>query len=113
MEMDKTKEVNTICAISTPYGSGGIAVIRVSGEDAIAIVDTLFRGRKSLAEAAAYTVHYGEMVKGENGKVKGEKYEVLDQVLASVFRAPHSFTGEDVVEIACHGSMYIQQTLAH
>ena len=111
MEMDKTKEVNTICAISTPYGSGGIAVIRVSGEDAIAIVDTLFRGRKSLAEAAAYTVHDGEIVKGENGKVKGEKYEVLDQVLASVFRAPHSFTGEDVVEIACHGSMYIQQTL--
>lgn len=111
MEMDKTKEMNTICAISTPYGSGGIAVIRVSGEDAIAIVDTLFRGRKSLAEAAAYTVHYGEIVKGENGKVKGEKFEILDQVLVSVFRAPHSFTGEDVVEIACHGSMYIQQTL--
>ena len=111
MEMDKTKEMNTICAISTPYGSGGIAVIRVSGEDAVAIVDTLFCGRKSLTEAPAYTVHYGEIVKGENGKVKGEKYEVLDQVLASVFRAPHSFTGEDVVEIACHGSMYIQQTL--
>ena len=111
MEMDKTKEMNTICAISTPYGSGGIAVIRVSGEDAIAIVNTLFRGRKSLAEAAAYTVHYGEIVKGENGKVKGEKFEILDQVLVSVFRAPHSFTGEDVVEIACHGSMYIQQTL--
>ena len=111
MEMDKTKEMNTICAISTPYGSGGIAVIRVSGEDAVAIVDTLFRGRKSLAEAAAYTVHYGEIVKGENGKVKGEKFEILDQVLVSVFRAPHSFTGEDVVEIACHGSMYIQQTL--
>ena len=111
MEMDKTKEMNTICAISTPYGSGGIAVIRVSGEDAIAIVDTLFRGRKSLAEAAAYTVHYGEIVKSENGKVKGEKFEILDQVLVSVFRAPHSFTGEDVVEIACHGSMYIQQTL--
>ena len=111
MEMDKTKEMNTICAISTPYGSGGIAVIRVSGEDAIAIVDTLFRGRKSLAEASAYTVHYGEIVKSENRKVKGEKFEILDQVLASVFRAPHSFTGEDVVEIACHGSMYIQQTL--
>lgn len=103
--------MNTICAISTPYGSGGIAVVRVSGESAIQIVDTLFRGRKSLTEAKAYTVHYGEIVKGENGKVKGEKYEVLDQVLASVFRAPHSFTGEDVVEIACHGSMYIQQTL--
>ena len=92
----------TICAISTPYGSGGIAVIRVSGESAIGIVDTLFRGRKPLLEAKAYTVHYGEMVKDE---------EVLDQVLVSVFRAPHSFTGEDVVEIACHGSMYIQQTL--
>lgn len=92
----------TICAISTPYGSGGIAVIRVSGEAAIGIVDTLFRGRKPLLEAKAYTVHYGEIVKDE---------EVLDQVLVSVFRAPHSFTGEDVVEIACHGSMYIQQTL--
>ena len=95
--------VNTIiCAISTPYGSGGIAVIRVSGESAIGIVDTLFRGRKPLLEAKAYTVHYGEIVKDE---------ELLDQVLVSVFRAPHSFTGEDVVEIACHGSMYIQQTL--
>ena len=92
----------TICAISTPFGSGGIAVIRVSGEDAIAIVDTLFRGRKSLNDAKAYTVHYGEIVKEQ---------EVLDQVLVSVFRAPHSFTGEDVVEVACHGSVYIQQTL--
>ena len=92
----------TICAISTPYGSGGIAVIRVSGESAIGIVDTLFRGRKPLLEAKAYTVHYGEIVKDE---------ELLDQVLVSVFRSPHSFTGEDVVEIACHGSMYIQQTL--
>ena len=95
--------MNTICAISTPYGSGGIAVVRVSGESAIQIVDTLFYGRKSLLEAAAYTVHYGEI------RRKGE--EVLDQVLVSVFRAPHSFTGEDVVEIACHGSLYIQQTL--
>lgn len=110
MEMDKTKEMNTICAISTPYGSGGIAVIRVSGEDAIAIVDTLFRGRKSLAEAAAYTVHYGELRKVSR-VANRESNEVLDEVLVSVFRAPHSFTGEDVVEIACHGSMYIQQTL--
>ena len=108
--MDKTKEMNTICAISTPYGSGGIAVIRVSGEDAIAIVDTLFRGRKSLAEAAAYTVHYGELRKVSR-VANRESNEVLDEVLVSVFRAPHSFTGEDVVEIACHGSMYIQQTL--
>ena len=53
--------MNTICAISTPYGSGGIAVVRVSGTSAIAIVDKLFHGRKSLLEAKAYTVHYGEI----------------------------------------------------
>ena len=105
MAMVKNKEMNTICAISTPYGSGGIAVIRVSGESAISIVDNLFHGRKSLKEAAAYTVHYGEVRREARGE------EVLDQVLVSVFRAPHSFTGEDVVEIACHGSLYIQQTL--
>ena len=102
--------MNTICAISTPYGSGGIAVVRVSGESAIQIVDTLFHGRKSLTEAPAYTVHYGEIRKG-SGFGNPESNEVLDEVLVSVFRAPHSFTGEDVVEIACHGSMYIQQTL--
>ena len=97
--------MNTICAISTPYGSGGIAVVRVSGADAITLVDSLFHAKRSLNEAKAYTVHYGEIRR----KAKGE--EILDQVLVSVFRAPHSFTGEDVVEIACHGSMYIQQTL--
>ena len=105
MAMVKNEEMNTICAISTPYGSGGIAVIRVSGESAIPIVDSLFHGRKSLKDAAAYTVHYGEVRRETRGE------EVLDQVLVSVFRAPHSFTGEDVVEIACHGSLYIQQTL--
>ena len=114
--------MNTICAISTPYGSGGIAVVRVSGTSAIASVDKLFHGRKSLLEAKAYTVHYGEIrreAKGEKAPQKSVDFsgtpqargEILDQVLVSVFRAPHSFTGEDVVEIACHGSMYIQQTL--
>ena len=110
--------MSTICAISTPYGSGGIAVVRVSGKSAIQIVDSLFYARKPLTEAAAYTVHYGEIrreVRGERLEARGERREargeLLDQVLVSVFRAPHSFTGEDVVEIACHGSMYIQQTL--
>ena len=110
--------MSTICAISTPYGSGGIAVVRVSGKSAIPIVDSLFYARKPLTEAAAYTVHYGEIrreARGERLEVRGERREargeILDQVLVSVFRAPHSFTGEDVVEIACHGSMYIQQTL--
>lgn len=109
--------MSTICAISTPYGSGGIAVVRVSGESAIAIVDKLFCGRKSLTEAKAYTVHYGEIrrggeeARGDKARSEEARGEILDQVLVSVFRAPHSFTGEDVVEIACHGSMYIQQTL--
>ncbi len=94
--------MSTICAISTPYGSGGIAVIRVSGTDAIALTDSLFHGHKSLLTAQANTIHYGTIARDN---------EVLDEVLVSVFRAPHSFTGEDVVEIACHGSLYIQQTL--
>ena len=102
MAVDAIYKMNTICAISTPYGSGGIAVVRVSGANAITIVDSLFHAKKSLNEAKAYTIHYG-CIK--------HKDELLDQVLVSVFRAPHSFTGEDVVEIACHGSMYIQQTL--
>ena len=104
--------MNTICAISTPYGSGGIAVIRISGEAAIQIVDSLFHGRKSLSQAAAYTVHYGEIRHiSDSSSPSSKNEEVLDQVLVSIFRAPHSFTGEDVVEIACHGSTYIQQTL--
>ena len=94
--------MQTICAISSPYGSGGIAVIRVSGEQAIAIVDSLFDGRVSLAAASANTVHFGRISRQD---------EVLDEVLCSVFRAPHSFTGEDTVEIACHGSLFIQQEL--
>ena len=113
MEMDENHDLtmynNTVCAISTPYGSGGIAVVRVSGTSAIQIVDSLFCGRKSLMEAKAYTVHYGEIRRSSG--IRNPESEILDQVLVSIFRAPHSFTGEDVVEIACHGSMYIQQTL--
>lgn len=92
----------TICAISTAYGAGGIAVIRVSGEQAISIVDSLFAGRVRLCDTAANTIHFGRIQRGN---------EVLDEVLCSVFRAPHSFTGEDTVEIACHGSLFIQQEM--
>ena len=92
----------TICAISTAYGTGGIAVIRVSGTEAIPIVDSLFSGRTRLVDAKAGTVHFGRIQRAD---------EVLDEVLCSVFKAPHSFTGEDTVEIACHGSLYIQQEL--
>lgn len=94
--------METICALSTPYGCGGIAVVRVSGSEAISLVDSVFRGRQSLCEAEANSIHYGQIARGE---------EVLDEVLVSVFRAPHSFTGEDTVEISCHGSLYIQQEL--
>ena len=94
--------MQTICAISSPYGAGGIAVIRVSGEQAIALVDSLFVGRTSLCDAKPNTVHYGRIER---------EHEVLDEVLCSIFRAPHSFTGEDTVEIACHGSLFIQQEM--
>ena len=77
-------------------------MIRVSGEQSISIVDTLFRGRTTLTDTPANVVRHGRIER--NG-------EVLDEVLCSVFRAPHSFTGEDTVEIACHGSLYIQQEL--
>lgn len=90
--------MSTICAISTPRGTGGIAVIRVSGKDAIRITDSIFSGRHPLQDARGYSAHYGTIAD-------------LDDVIVTVFRAPHSFTGEDVVEIACHGSLYIQQEL--
>ena len=95
-------QMDTICAISTPYGVGGIAVLRVSGPKAIAICNSLFRGRKPLTDAPANTIRYGRIER---------EGEVLDEVLCSIFRAPYSFTGEETVEIACHGSLYIQQEL--
>lgn len=94
--------MDTICAISTAYGQGGIAVVRVSGENAIDIADALFVGRQPLKEVCGGHFCYGKIAR---------EGEVLDEVLVSVFRAPHSYTGEDVVEISCHGSLFIQQTL--
>ena len=73
-------------------------------------MDTLFKGRKTLAEAKPGTVHFGRIQKSIIDN-RESKIEILDEVLCSVFRAPHSFTGEDVVEIACHGSLYVQQEL--
>ena len=93
-----------ITAISTAPGIGGIAVIRVSGEGSITFCDQVFRSAsgKKLADQKANTLHFGSII---NGK------EILDEVLVSLFRAPHSFTGEEVVEISCHGSQYIQQNI--
>ncbi|HOI79898.1 MAG TPA: tRNA uridine-5-carboxymethylaminomethyl(34) synthesis GTPase MnmE [Petrimonas sp.] len=93
-----------ICAVSTPPGMGAIAVIRLSGEGSIAVTDTLFvsPSGKKLAGAKANTVLFGQIVFNN---------EVTDEVLVTVFRAPHSFTGEESVEISCHGSVYIQQKI--
>ena len=93
---------DTICAISTPPGTGGIAVIRVSGPKAITICDTIWHGKR-LSETPSHNARYGIIVDPVNGE--------LDRGLATVFRAPNSFTGEDVVELSVHGSKWIQNEL--
>ena len=96
---------STICAISTSPGIGAIAVIRLSGSDALQIVGKVFQSpgkKKILSEQPANTNHFGQIVC---------KDEVIDEVVAAIFRAPHSFTGEDIVEISCHGSSFIQQKI--
>lgn len=86
-----------IVAPATALG-GAIATIRLSGEGAIACCDAVFRGRKSLADATTHTLHYGNIV---------DDNQVVDDVVVSIFRAPHSYTGEESVEISIHGSRYI------
>ena len=96
---------STICAVATPAGEGAIAIIRISGQDAFSIVNRLFRPIKnahSLDDFASHSVHFGNIIDGNH---------ILDEVLITVFRAPHSYTGEDAVEISCHGSTYIQKRL--
>lgn len=88
---------DTIAAPATAAG-GALAVVRVSGGDALTVCDRIFRGRTPLAEAEGYTVHYGHIM--ADGRT-------LDDVLVTVFRAPRSYTGEDAAEISCHGSQYI------
>ena len=94
---------NTICAIATAPG-GAIGIIRISGPKAISIADRIFRpvgSTLSLSERKAYTLAFGNIVNANN--------DVVDEVLVSIFRAPHSYTGEDSVEISCHGSAYVLQ----
>ena len=92
---------DTICAISTPAGTGGIAVIRMSGRDAFAITDKVWKG-KSIAAATTHTAHLGLINDPDTD-------EVLDQAVATIFRGPHSFTGDDTVELSIHGSRWIQR----
>jgi tRNA modification GTPase len=95
----------TICAIATSPGMGAIATIRLSGEKAIEIADSVFQSPKSgkkLTDQRPNTLHFGSIT---------DENELIDEVVVSLFRAPHSFTGEDVIEITCHGSIYIQQRI--
>ncbi|GAA4023049.1 tRNA uridine-5-carboxymethylaminomethyl(34) synthesis GTPase MnmE [Hymenobacter glaciei] len=96
---------DTIVALSTPPGAGALAVVRLSGSAAVAITAAVF-SKKSFAEAAANTLHYGTLRDPNGG-------DILDEVVVGLFRAPKSFTREDVVEISCHGSDYVvRQVLA-
>lgn len=92
---------DTICATATGNGVGALGIIRVSGQDSISIVESIFKGKK-LTEVTSHTVHYGYIMDGE---------EIIDEVMVAVFRAPKTFTAEDLVEISCHGSPYIQQRI--
>lgn len=100
MKMD-----TTICAPATPPGVGAIAVIRVSGRETFALMDKIFipqARRKKVSDFPSHTVHLGHIVDGD---------EIIDEVLLTVFRAPKSYTGQDVAEISCHGSRYIQSSI--
>lgn len=95
---------DTIVALATPSGAGAIAVIRLSGKDAVSVASKVFQpvSKKDIAKQKSHTIHLGYIVDGE---------KVLDQVLVSIFKTPHSYTGEDVVEISCHGSVFIQRQI--
>lgn len=95
-----TTQTGTVAAISTPLGAGGIGVIRISGDEAFSVADRLFRAvsGKPLKQAAGYTAHYGRVFDGDGD---------FDEAVATIFRAPKSYTGEDVVELSLHGGLYL------
>lgn len=96
---------DTICALASPAGSGAIALIRLSGPDSFKIGDRIFQAAKkgeSIEKAKGYTILFGKIF---------DQDHILDEVLVSIFRNPHSYTGEDSIEISCHGSSFIQQKM--
>lgn len=100
--MYDTKE--TIAALATPIGIGGIAVIRISGIRSIPLVDSLFIGSVKLGEVRSHTVHFGKIIEPDTNTE-------IDSALVTVFRGPHSYTGEDTVEISAHGGYYVSQRI--
>lgn len=99
---------DTIVALATPVGIGAIGVIRLSGPKALEISDSVFS--KNVLEMQSHTLHFGRIYI-PNKSLKGRKGEILDEVVLSVFKGPNSYTGEDVIEISCHGSPYILQKI--
>lgn len=94
---------DTIVALATPPGIGAISVVRVSGPETFKKVDLIFSGKKKISECETHTIHYGKIIDKNN--------EIIDDVLISIFRAPHSYTGEDSVEISTHGSQLITEKI--
>lgn len=99
---------DTIVALATPSGVGAIGVIRLSGKEAVAICESVFATKslekKSLNKRSSHTIHFGVIHEGDS---------IIDEVLVSLFKAPRSYTGENTVEISCHGSKFIQQQIIH
>ena len=95
---------DSIVALATPSGAGAIAIIRISGKDAIGIGNSVFKSikGKDLTKQKSHTLHLGHVIDGQ---------KTLDEVLVSIFKGPHSYTGENTIEISCHGSTYIQQQI--
>lgn len=89
---------NTIAAISTGMSDSGIGIVRISGDDAFQIIDRIYKGKEKLSEVQSHTIHYGFIQDG---------LETIDEVLVSIMRAPKTFTGEDTVEINCHGGVFV------
>jgi len=96
-------QLETIAAVATPAGEGAIAIIRLSGRDAVKIAESVFRGRKRLSEARSHSLMHGRIVSADG--------KTIDDVLVGVMRAPRSYTGEDVVEVNCHGGPVVVQTV--
>ncbi|HAP36446.1 MAG TPA: tRNA uridine-5-carboxymethylaminomethyl(34) synthesis GTPase MnmE [Bacteroidetes bacterium] len=95
---------DTIAAIATPIGIGGISVIRISGSESFTIVNSVFKGTTNLIDAASHTIHYGNIMDPDG-------VSIIDTVLVSVFHNPNSYTGEDIIEISSHGGYFVTQKI--
>ncbi|MDJ1089448.1 tRNA uridine-5-carboxymethylaminomethyl(34) synthesis GTPase MnmE [Macrococcoides caseolyticum] len=91
-------ELDTIASISTPMGEGAIAIVRLSGNDAISIADKLYKGKHQLSDVASHTINYGHIIDPASN-------EIIEEVMVAVMRAPRTYTREDIVEINCHGGI--------